>query len=86
MLIALPLLGSAGEVLSVEAENVNGRNRYLGQVRYLWDFLDPPLNEAGANTIGEFNFPQPFGGVPNAYVTDGGGNATFTRDLDLCPM
>ena len=30
-------------------------------------------------------FPQPFGGVPNAYVTDSNGKATFERDLNFCP-
>ena len=30
-------------------------------------------------------FPQPFGGVPNAYITDAKGRATFVRDLSFCP-
>ena len=30
-------------------------------------------------------FPQPLGGVPNAYVTDEHGAATFKRELNFCP-
>lgn len=54
-LVISPLLASATEVLNVRAENVTGWNRYLGQVRYQWDFIPPPLDIAGANTIGEYN-------------------------------
>lgn len=30
-------------------------------------------------------FPQPLGGVPNVYVTDRNGRATFKRNLNFCP-
>jgi hypothetical protein len=30
-------------------------------------------------------FPFPIGGVPNVVVTDGRGNATFSRQLNFCP-
>ena len=40
-------------VLNVDAENVTGWNRRLGEVRYQWDFISGPLEDAGANTIGE---------------------------------
>lgn len=30
-------------------------------------------------------FPQPLGGVPNAYVTDNRGRATYERELNFCP-
>ncbi|NEO46548.1 MAG: hypothetical protein F6K53_39730 [Moorea sp. SIO4A1] len=30
-------------------------------------------------------FPQPFGGVPNAYITNSRGNAVFSRQLNFCP-
>lgn len=45
----------ADEVLQIKAANVTGWNRYLGQARYRWDFLVPPLDLAGANTVGEFD-------------------------------
>lgn len=30
-------------------------------------------------------WPQPLGGVPNAYMTDDKGRATFKRELNFCP-
>jgi len=58
-ILALFLLSSevicAKELVSINAEVVTGWNRFLGQVRYQWDFLETPLNEAGASTVGVFN-------------------------------
>ena len=54
-LTVTPLLLHAEQALNVQAENVTGWNRYLGQVRYQWDFIPPPLDLAGANTIGEYD-------------------------------
>lgn len=48
-------LASAGQNAAIKAENVTGWNRYLGQVRYQWDFLAPPLDLAGASTVGVYN-------------------------------
>lgn len=31
-------------------------------------------------------FPQPFGGAPNAYITDRHGDATLERELNFCPL
>ena len=31
-------------------------------------------------------FPQPFGGIPNAYVTNRHGHAHYQRKLNFCPM
>ena len=31
-------------------------------------------------------FPQPFGGVPNAYITNGNGDAVFRRMLNFFPQ
>jgi len=31
-------------------------------------------------------FPQPFGGAPNAYITDNEGNASLKRELNFCPQ
>ena len=30
-------------------------------------------------------FPMPFGGAPNAFITDKEGSATFKRALNFCP-
>ena len=30
--------------------------------------------------------PQPYGGVPNGYITDGDGDAELERTLNFCPM
>ncbi|MGR9053092.1 MAG: hypothetical protein ACU84J_10625 [Gammaproteobacteria bacterium] len=54
-LLCTSLQATADQVLSVKAENVTGWNRFLGQTRYHWDFLAPPLDTAGANTIGEYD-------------------------------
>ncbi len=31
-------------------------------------------------------FPQPYGGAPNAFITDKHGNAEFERELNFCPL
>lgn len=39
----------------IKAESATGWNRFLGQVRYEWDFLQGELNIAGARTVGVYN-------------------------------
>lgn len=39
----------------IKAESETGWNRFLGQVRYEWDFLPGELNIAGARTVGAYN-------------------------------
>ncbi len=45
-------VANAGDSLTVIAENATGWNRLLGEVRYQWDFLTPPLDMSGMNTVG----------------------------------
>lgn len=74
-----PLLASADQTLNVEAENVTGWNRYLGQARYHWDFLAPPLDMAGANTIGEYN---PGATTANNLTPDAGDETVLASYVD----
>ncbi len=46
---------AADQRLTIDAASVTGWNRYLGQPRYRWDFLAPPLDIAGANTVAAYN-------------------------------
>jgi hypothetical protein len=46
---------ATGENATIKAASVTGWNRYLGEPRYRWDFLAPPLDIAGANTVAEYN-------------------------------
>lgn len=48
-------VATAQENVSINAEVATGWNRFLGQVRYQWDFLEAPLDEAGASTVGVFD-------------------------------
>ena len=41
--------------VTIKAESATGWNRYLGQVRYEWDFLPGELDIAGASTVGIYN-------------------------------
>ena len=58
-ILALFLLTSevvlAHESVTIKAEVATGWNRFLGQNRYQWDFLEAPLDEAGASTVGVYN-------------------------------
>lgn len=45
----------ADDGVTIRAASVTGWNRYLGQARYRWDFLPPPLDIAGANTVAAYN-------------------------------
>ncbi|GAB4195668.1 MAG: hypothetical protein Tsb002_28330 [Wenzhouxiangellaceae bacterium] len=78
-LLLSPLLGSATETLNVRAENVTGWNRYLGEVRYQWDFIAPPLDVAGANTMGEYN---PSGAEPFGLTAATPGDAVLASLVD----
>ncbi len=45
----------AHEPITIKAEVATGWNRFLGQVRYQWDFLEADLDIAGARTVGVYN-------------------------------
>ena len=51
----VPFLSCADESVDIKAASVTGWNRLLDQPRYRWDFLAPPLDIAGANTVGAYN-------------------------------
>ncbi len=47
--------GNNPNVVVIQAESVTGWNRLKGEARYRWDFLDAPLDLAGANTAGAWS-------------------------------
>ena len=85
---------SGHDVTVIKAENATGWNRYLGQVRYEWDFLSDGLRTAGAHTTGIYNpdGDEPLPITPNtamdavlATIVDPELNVVFPGALDAFP-
>ena len=82
------------DVVVIKAESATGWNRYLGQVRYEWDFLPANLRTAGINTVGVYvpGGNEPFALTPDApmdavlaTIVDPDLNIVFSGALDRFP-
>jgi hypothetical protein len=78
LLALLPLTGWSRSII-LEGEVATGWNRLFGEARYHWDFLEPPLDLAGATTLGLYN---PEGGQPLPITADTPNDAVLATIVD----